>query len=50
MHYYPFTPVNNIFNKAEDLIKHSDMENSPHSHPKTISKAINIINKTVKFQ
>ena len=49
MHYYPVTPVNKKFNRVEDLLKYGDMANFPFSRPQAISKAYNIINKTVKL-
>ena len=49
MHYDPVTPVDNIFNNIEDLLKYGDMENLPYSHPQEISKAYNILNKNGNF-
>ena len=49
MHYDPFTPVENIINKVEDLLEYIDMANCPYSHPQAISKAYIIINTTGKF-
>lgn len=39
MQYDPVTPVDNIFNKAEDFFEYGDMENCPYYHPQAISKA-----------
>ena len=50
MYYDPLTPVDNICNKVEDLLKYGDMEHCPYSHPQEILKAYNIINKSGKFQ
>ena len=46
MHYDPFTSVDNIFNKIEDLLKYGDMKNCPYSHPQANSKAYNILKET----
>ena len=50
MHYDPVPPVENIFNKVEDLINYRDMENCPYSHPQSKSKVYNNINKTRNFR
>ena len=50
IHYDPVTPVDNVFNKIEDLLQYGDMANCPYSHPQAISKAYNILNKTKKFR
>ena len=50
MHYDPVTPVDNIFNKIEDILEYGDMENCPYSQLHAISKAYNIVNKTGKFR
>ena len=50
MHYDPFTPSDNIFNKVKYLIEYCDMENCTYYHPQVISKDYNIIRKTGKFQ
>jgi hypothetical protein len=50
MHYDPVTPVDNIFNKIEDLLEYGDLANCPFSQPQAISKAYNLINRTGKFR
>ena len=50
MHYDPFTSVDNIFKKVEDLLEYGDMLNCPYSHHQSILNAYNIINKTGKFK
>ena len=50
MYYDPVTPVENIFNKVEDLFKYGYMAGCPYSHPQVISKAYNILNKTGKLR
>ena len=49
MHYDLVTPVENIFNKVEDLLEYGNMANCPYYRPQEILKAYNIINKTGKF-
>ena len=48
MHYDPVTPVDNIFNKVEDLLEYGDLV-KPFSQPQAIAKAYNLINATGKF-
>ena len=48
MHYDPVTPVDNIFNKVEDLLEYGDLA-KPFSQPQAIAKAYNLINATGKF-
>ena len=48
MHYNTTTPVDNISNKIEDLIKYGDMASCAYSHPQSISKAYNILKKALK--
>jgi uncharacterized phage-associated protein len=50
MPYDPVTPVDNIFNKIEDLLEYGDLAQCPFSQPQAIAKAYNIINKTGKFR
>ena len=50
IHYDTVTPVDNIFNKIKDLLKYGYRGNCPYSHPQSISKAYNILNKTIKFR
>ena len=50
IHYDPVNPVDNIFNKIENLPKHRDMVGCPYSHPQAIYKAYNILNKTGNFR
>ena len=50
MHYDPVTPVDNIFNKIEDLLEFGDLANCPYSQPQAIAKGYNIINRTGKFR
>ena len=50
MHYDPVTPVDNIFNKIEDLLEYGDLAQCPFSQPQAIAKAYNLINKTGKFR
>ena len=50
MHYDPVTPVNNVFNKIEDLLEYGDMATCPFTQPQAMSKAYNILNKTGKFR
>ena len=49
MHYDPVTPVDNIFNKIEDLFGYGYMTNCKYSHSQDISKAYNILNRTKFF-
>ena len=50
MHFDPVNPVENIFNKIEDLLKYGDMAKCTYSHPQAISKFYSILNKTGKFR
>jgi uncharacterized phage-associated protein len=50
MHYDPVSPVDNIFNKIEDLLEYGDLANCPFSQPQAIGKAYNLINRTGKFR
>jgi hypothetical protein len=50
MHYDPVTPVDNIFNKIEDLLEYGDLAHCPFSQPQAIAKAYNLINRTGKFR
>jgi hypothetical protein len=50
MHYDPVTPVDNIFNKIEDLLEYGDLARCPFSQPQAIAKAYNLINRTGKFR
>ena len=50
MHYDPVAPIDNIFNKTEDLLEYGDMWNFKYYYPQEISKEYNIINKTGKFR
>ena len=49
MHYDLVTPVKNVFNKVEDILKCGGMANYTYSHPQEISKAYNTTNNTGKF-
>ena len=50
MHYDPVTPVDNIFNRIENLLEYGDLAHCPFSQPQAISKAYNLINRTGKFR
>ena len=46
----PVNPVNNIFNKVEEIIEYCDMKNCCYYQPQLILKAYNIINNTGKLR
>ena len=50
MHYDPVTPVDNIFNKIEDLLEYGELAHCPFTQLQAIALAYNIINKTGKFR
>ena len=50
LYYDPVTPVDNIFNKVEDLLEYGDLANCPYSQPQAIAKAYNLLNATGKFR
>ena len=50
MHYDPVTPVDNIFNKIENLLEYGELAHCPFSQLQTIAIAYNLINKTGKFR
>ena len=50
MHYDPVTPVDNMFDKIEDLLEYGELAHCPFSDNQAIAIAYNIINKTGKFR